>query len=371
MEYYRQTLPPRGKALAFIRALTGKRQRDTAITYLDGYTRFALPWGDGRDPDWWLLHPSLNPTGTDTLRWSSAQPNEQNISKKEGFNLRYIFGPAPGREWWSLDAKNIELRIPAYESGEEDFITLFERPDDPPYFGSNHLLISHILHPKEFEVCVNDRGQVDGRIFKKKYASTLYQWVKNGNFAVQYGAVDKEDGTGTADRAYHLPGAQARIKARFTKQDALNQYWIDFAERNGYVETIPDRSVDPKRGYPVLCSRTEFGKIKPTVPLNYHVQSTAMWWMMQSMVRCESLLSSWRQDGFDAWMVMQVHDELVFDFPKSRVHPAEDNNRSAYTNLRRARAIQQLMERGGDDIGVPTPVSMEYHENNWSEGKSL
>jgi DNA polymerase I-like protein with 3'-5' exonuclease and polymerase domains len=371
MEYYRQTLPPRGKALAFIRALTGKRQRDTAITYLDGYTRFALPWGDGRDPDWWLLHPSLNPTGTDTLRWSSAQPNEQNISKKEGFNLRYIFGPAPGREWWSLDAKNIELRIPAYESGEEAFIALFERPDDPPYFGSNHLLISHILHPKEFESCVDEKGQVDGRLFKKKYASTLYQWVKNGNFAVQYGAVDKEDGTGTADRAYHMKGAQARIKARFTKQDGLNQYWIDFAERNGYVETMPDRSVDPKRGYPVLCSRTEFGRIKPTVPLNYHVQSTAMWWMMQSMVRCESLLSSWRQDGFDAWMVMQVHDELVFDFPKSRTHSTLDNGKFRLSNLWRVRAIQRLMEQGGGDINVPTPVSIEYHEVSWAEGVTL
>lgn len=383
MEYYRHTLPPRSKALAFINALTGKRQRDTAITYLDGYTRFALPWCPPQsaktswdatlqvsftNPDWWLLHPSLNATGTDTLRWSSAHPNEQNISKKEGFNLRYIFGPAPGREWWSLDAKNIELRIPAYESGEEAFIALFERPDDPPYFGSNHLLISHILHPKEFESCVDEKGQVDGRLFKKKYASTLYQWVKNGNFAVQYGAVDKEDGTGTADRAYHMKGAQARIKARFTKQDGLNQYWIDFAERNGYVETMPDRSVDPKRGYPVLCSRTEFGKIKPTVPLNYHVQSTAMWWMMLGMVACENLLSRWRASGFDAWMVLQVHDELVFDLPRAP-HPKKDAGRS---NLPRVLKLKSLMEQNGENLipQVPTPVGVEYHDHTWAEGAS-
>ena len=55
--------------------------------------------------NWRKLHTSLNMCGTDTLRWSSNNPNSQNISKKEGFNLRYAFGPAPGREWWSLDGQ--------------------------------------------------------------------------------------------------------------------------------------------------------------------------------------------------------------------------------------------------------------------------
>jgi DNA polymerase I-like protein with 3'-5' exonuclease and polymerase domains len=376
LEYYLAVLDPQAVAHEFVHNLLAKRKRDTAVQYMDAYRRFWLPLRDSQGrvvPNWWVLHPSLNPTGTATLRWSSSNPNEQNISKKEDFNLRRAFGPAPGREWWSLDAKNIELRIPAYESGEEAFIALFERPNEPPYFGSNHLLIAHLLHKQKFEECVNEEGVLDGRIFKKKYASTLYQRVKNGNFAVQYGAVDREDGMGTADRTYGIRGAQAMIKARFARQEALNQRMIAFAERHGYVETMPSKAINPQRGYPILCTRTEYGRIKPTVPLNYHVQSTAMEWMQMAMIRCDAQLGEWRaEDGFDGHVVMQVHDELVFDFPQSkRGISVGGKTKVVYGNLKRIRRIQQLMEQGGEDIGVPTPTSCEYHALSWAEGVSL
>jgi DNA polymerase I-like protein with 3'-5' exonuclease and polymerase domains len=363
---YLTTLSEQTKQAAFVRALAAKRKRDTGLSYMESYQRFWLPLGEGEE--WFILHPQLNPTGTNTLRWSSQCPNEQNISKQEGFNLRYAFGPAPGREWWSMDAKNIELRIPFYEAGEEEMIALFERPDDPPYYGSNHLLIFHVLHPDKWDAVLKEVGvEQVGLVCKKRYASTWYQWTKNGNFAVQYGAVDRDDGQGTADRAYHLPGAQARIKSRFKKLEALNQRMIRFAEKHGYVETIPDRNVEPARGYPVMCTRTDYGKIKPTVPLSYHVQSTAMWWTMKAMIRCHAQLVEWRRGGFDAYLVMQVHDECVFDLPK-RAHPKEDPKSS---NLGRVRVLQRLMEQGGDDLGIPTPVGMEFHESNWAEGVTL
>lgn len=356
LETYESILPENSKALSFIKAIKGKRKRDTALSYMESYCRFWIPMSNGlfidsELEDWYVLHPSLNPTGTDTLRWSSSNPNEQNIPKQEGFNLRYCFGPAPGREWWSLDAKNIELRIPAYESGETAFIELFERPDDPPYFGSNHLLISHLLHKEKFEECINDDkssphySKVDGRIFKKKYASTLYQRIKNGNFAVQYGAVDKEDGTGKADRTYGVPGAQARIASKFSKQAALNEYWIDYANRYGYVETMPDKTVNPKRGYPLLCTRTDYGRAKPTIPFNYHVQGTAMQWMGKAMTRCFSYLRALTCHGGEKvggyHIALQVHDELVFDFPRgSGPEPWK-------SNLPKVRKLQRLMEEGG------------------------
>lgn len=332
----------------FLRALVEKRKRDTAVNYLMGYTRFWLPTGM---ENWHRLHPRFNPTGSDTLRWSSNNPNAQNISKKEGFNLRYCFGPAPGREWWSLDANNIELRIPAYESGEKEQIALFEEPDKPPFFGSNHLLVFSILHP--------DKWRKYGADCKKKYASTWYQWTKNGNFAIQYGAVES---SGTADRAYHVEGAQKLIQSRFRRVKRLNDDLIAFAEKHGYVETIPDKTVDPKRGYPLLCQRTRWGKITPTIPLNYHVQGSAMWWMMKAMIRCQAYLDrlNERVGKLDYLMVMQVHDELVFDFPRGKK-----------SNLTKIRKLRILMEQGGDDIGIPTPVSCEYHDKTWSEGESL
>ncbi len=359
-----------GRRGKFVDALLDKRKRDTAINYMEGYERFWLPLQESKADDhecdycgsscrvsrcyhcgavqkqnWYRLFPSLNPTGAKTLRWSSSHPNEQNISKQEGFNLRYCFGPAPGREWWSLDAKNIELRIPAYEAGEEEMIDLFERDDEPPYYGSYHLLIFDTLHPKMFAK--------HGVECKQIYAATWYQWLKNGNFAVQYGAIER---SGTADRAYHVKGAQKRIQRRFGKVADLNQQMIAHAEEFGYVETIPDKTVDPNRGYPLYCPKGKWGKVQPTIPFNYHVQSTAMQWMAKAMVRVQEYLNTLntRSRLKNYFMIMQVHDELIFDFPKGKNRP-------------KIRKIQKLMERGGDDIGVPTPVGIDYHPETWSE----
>lgn len=352
LEHYQATLREKSKELLFVTSLRNKRKRDTAISYVEGYDRYKVSAGRS---NWYRLYPSLNSTGTDTLRWSSSNPNEQNISKQEGFNLRYCFGPAPGREWWSSDAKNIELRLPAYEAEEEEMIALFERPNDPPYFGSYHLLVFDTLHPEKFAK--------HGKKSKDVYESTWYQWTKNGNFAVQYGAVEA---SGTADRAYHVEGAQRRIQDRFSRISKLNSSCIAFANEHGYIETMPDKYVDPSRGYPLQCTRTKWGGILPTVPLNYHIQGTAMWWMTCAMLSCQEYLD-YLNEKFTGgyYMIMQVHDELVFDFPKGK------GKEPWKTNLPKMRKIKSLMESGGERIGIPTPVSLKYHAANWSEGISL
>ena len=350
LEYWLDMLPSRSKSRLFVQMLSDYRKRSTAITYMKGYERFWLPFGN--DEEFRVLHPNLNPTGTAHLRWSSSDPNEQNISKKEGFNLRYCFGPAPGRVWYSMDAKNIELRIPAYESGEDEMIDLFDHPERSPYYGSYHMLIFDTLHPKEFSK--------HGVECKRLYADTLYGWTKAGSFAVQYGAVEV---SGTADRAYHVPGAQRRIQGRFRNIAQLNKAMIQQAERTGYVETIPDKSLGCKRGYPIYCARTNYGRIKPTVPLNYHTSGTACWWMMKAMIRCNEYLMDLNDKGSRRYyMPIQVHDELMLDFPGSK---------RASGNTLRIKRLASLMEKGGEDIGIPTPVGIEMHEHTWAEGKSL
>jgi hypothetical protein len=378
MEHYKVTLEPGSEELEFIQRLSEKRIRDTAIQYLDGYHRFWRPWTvDGRqEPEWYTLHPNFKPTGTDTLRFGCSNPNAQNISKKEGFNLRFAFGPAPGREWWSLDAKAIEARLPAYESGQRELIELFENPDAPPYFGSSHFLNFHTVYPDLWDEAVREAGwDKAAKHIKKKYASTWYQYVKNGGFAVQYGAVLKANGWGTADRAFHKQYSHRLLVERFDRLDALNRKWINYANRHGYVETIPDKSIDATRGYPIRCTRTEHGRILETVPLNYHIQSSAMWWTCRGMVRCQEQMDHWNREialkhGVKAvasmgyFMAIQVHDEIVFDFPK-RAHPKNSPSKS---NLGRVRVLQRLMEKCGDDYGIPTPVGVEYNETCWSEG---
>lgn len=349
MAEYLTVLPERSKGLAFVRALTKKRKVDTSLSYMESYRRFGISEGNGV----FRLHPSINPVGTDVTRRSSSAPNEQNISKQkdeQGINLRHAFGPGPGREWWSMDYQNIELRIPAYEAGEQAMIDLFEHPDDPPYFGSNHLLAAHILWPREFEECLRK-----GESFKDRYKDTLYSWTKNGNFAVQYGAIKE---SGTADRAYHQQGAQEKIEKRLGKISDLNRFMIDHAERHGFVYTMPDKTVDPRKGYPVMCTRTEYGKIKPTVPLSYHIQGTAGWCTGKASIRTHDYLESVNRaiSKRDYFIVAEVHDELVFDFPAG-----------GKKNLPKINKLKALMEMSGDDIGVPLTVSVSYHPHNWGE----
>ncbi len=357
MAEYTMILPQESDGYKFVTNLLGKRKLDTSLAYMAGYRRYWVPFPMPEDClfdrakylDWRVLHSSINPTGSDTLRWSSSNPNSQNISKLEEFSLRYAFGPAPGREWWAMDYENIELRIPAYEAGEKEMIFLFEHPEEPPYFGSKHLLVFSILHPEDWKQY--------GVKVKEVYASTKYQWTKNGNFAVQYGAIES---SGTADRAYHVQGAQRLIAARFKEQEKLNQFYIEYARKYGYVETLPDKTVNPNKGYPIMCSRTDDGDVLPTVPLNYHVQSTAMWCTGKAMIRTQNQLNDWNRldRARQYWIGLQVHDELVFDMPYV---PNKGN-------LPKAMKLKYLMEKSGEDIGIPLRVSMKYIPDGGSWG---
>lgn len=387
VRHYLGTLDRNSIGYSVVKALSQERIYAKDLAALEQYQRFAIPHGENGDA---LIYCSFNPTGTAHLRASSSNPNGTNIGKQEdeceacegeGCNacngtgvtrrsMRYCFGPKPGREWWSLDYSNIERRIPAYEANEEEIIALFERPNDAPYFGSEHLLVAHILHPKLFEETCRVTGGLDGRLFKKKFKATWYQWIKNGNYSLQYGA-----GVYTADRTYRVPGARALLKSRFNRQEGLNQYWINHAERTGLVYTIPDREVDPKQGYPLMCNRSGWGNISPTIPLNYHTSGSACWVKGKAMVKCEERLQQWRQNGFDGYLVLEVHDELVFDFPASKHSPDKSHLDGLFTrgksNLWRAKQLQGLMEKEGDNIGLPTPVNCEYHPDNWSVGISF
>lgn len=381
LDNWLETLPKTSKAYLFIKHLRAYRRRKTAMGYIESYEGYWIPLGiyNSRGEQLWCrMYPSLNMTGTSTLRWSSQNPNEQQISKQEieelndmgdvlSHNARYMFGPLPGEEWWSCDAQNIERRLPVYEVGEEEIIKLFERPNDPPYYGSEHSLVAHLLHPKKFEECG------DGKVFKERYKATLYQWTKNGSFSIQYGAQRAK-----ADATYKVDGAYDKIKSRFSKLEGLNQYWIDFANKNGYVETIPDKNVDPTKGYPLQVARTNWGTVSPTIPLSYHIQGSAMWWMGKAMVRTDEFLSELtrsdklfrqlmgrskttneRKVGYH--IALQVHDELVFSFPQG-IHREQHK-----TNLPVMKEIQRLMALGGDDINIPTPVGLSFHPDNWGE----
>ncbi len=93
------------------------------------------------------------------------------------------------------------------------------------------------------------------------------------------------------------------------------------------------------------------------------------------MIRCQMQLDQWnknlnKDDRF--YMVAQIHDELVFDFPKSKTDPREDTAKGyGPSNRWRIEIMRKLMEEGGNDINIPTPVSVEFHPESWSKGYTL
>lgn len=342
-----------GNAQTFIELLTNKRKYDTAVQYMEQYRRY---WVGTDVPGYHRIHCSLNPFGTDHLRQSSNGPNMQNTSSKDIVNTKACFGPMPGREFWSMDYESIEARIPAYESGEPKLVQIFECPNEAPYWGNLYYLMASILYPVEFNECCHNKG-----LFKERYPR-LYKQAKFFLLAKQYGAGHKK-----GDILSKVTNSYSMVDGDLPKLAALQAHYLNFANKYGYVQTLPDRNVDPEKGYPILPSRTDDGRVLSTTPFNYHISGTACWCKNRAMVRCAEKCRQWRSEGFDIWMVMEVHDELLFDMPKSKIHEGMDDN------YERAMVLKSLMEQSGKDLipYIPTPVAVKYHTENWAKGETI
>lgn len=395
-----RTVPKPGEkpspAHEFMRNLIifGKTEKNDS--YLEEYTLRSLPTplpktssttiipgsnirqGTKQEP-WLLLHGSFNPTGTDTTRLSSSGPNLQNVSKTideryGDYNLRKCFGPMPGREWYSIDYSNIELRIFAYESGDRKLIEAFEQGFKV------HCVFAEYLWPKEWGECMADAKKqirdpkvvaklnpdshydmqlwgLAADIFKERYEKgSLYQWVKNGNFALIYGA-----GVIKANTTYHHPDGYSIIRQHLPLVDEFLQAKNWEAKQYGHVRILGFGKDEHGRplGYKLWVPQNE-----PHVAVNYFVQGSAGWCMVLAINRVHEYLSRLNrelglslQEGYK--MIMTIHDELDFDFP---IH---ERNHKVISDIAR------IMEQSGDDIGLPTPVEVERHPVTWAEGEKV
>ncbi len=308
-------------AYDFLVTLEDFRHLKAALTYADTYRRGAFGL---KEFGWLRLHTTINSTGTVTTRLSTSNPSQQNVSKQKDYNLRRIFGPAPGRVWFSIDQSNVEMRLFAYCSGDAKLIKAFE----DGY--AVHLIFAEALYPREFEQCVKD-----GVSFKDRYDSTLYQWIKNGNFALIYGAAETK-----ANATYRLPGAYTLIKQRLPLVDEFIRRMHTIAITQGYVELLG--------GYRLQVPRRE-----PHKASNYFIQGSAGWAIQVAMNRVYEYL---KQYGPEYKMILQVHDELVFDFPVA----------APGVNERIICDVARIMEMSGDDINIPLPVEVNRHTESWA-----
>jgi DNA polymerase-1 len=234
------------------------------------------------------IHTSFNQTVTTTGRLSSSNPNLQNIPVRTelGSRMRAAFIPSrPGELFLSADYSQIELRLLAHYSGEEVLIRAFEADDD----------IHEVTAIEVFGV------------LPEQVTSQMRRIAKMVNFGVLYGM----SAYGLSDRL-GIPVGDARtfIDKYFKSLPKVEEFiakTIAETREQGYVETLLGR----RRYIPELkSSNGRTRSLGERFAVNAPLQGSAADIIKLAMVRVDKRLE---EQAFQARMVLQVHDELIFE----------------------------------------------------------
>lgn len=233
------------------------------------------------------IHGSFHQTITATGRISSANPNLQNIPIRTemGSRVRAVFVPAPGKVFVDADYSQIELRILAALSGDENLIAAYRDAVDV-----HAVTASQVFHVPLDEVTPLQRRN-----------------AKAVNFGVVYGI-----------SAFGL--SEDLSISRNEAKEYINRYFESYPE----VKRFLDRQIKEAKEYGF--TRTLFGRIRPVpelkssnfmqrafgerVAMNAPIQGTAADIMKIAMVKVRRALKS---ENLDARIVLQIHDELLVE----------------------------------------------------------
>lgn len=233
------------------------------------------------------IHTSFNQTVAATGRLSSTNPNLQNIPIRDarGRELRRVFIPDEGDFFMSSDYSQIELRIMAHLSGDENMLEAFNKEQD----------IHSATASKIFKTTIEE---VDADMRRK---------AKTANFGIIYGISP----FGLSERLT-IPRSEAKnlIDEYFATFSGVKRYMDESIEKgktNGYVETIYGR----KRFLPDISSRNATVRgFAERNAINAPIQGSAADIIKMAMIRINDRL---QKDNKSSKMILQVHDELNFN----------------------------------------------------------
>nr|MBA2534052.1 DNA polymerase I [Rubrobacter sp.] len=253
-------------------------------TYIEGLLKLISY--EGR------IHSTLNQTRAATGRLSSEAPNLQNIPIRTqlGARIRDAFTASPGRRLVVADYSQIELRILAHMTGEPALVESFTSGED--------------IHARTASEVFDVRME--------SVTPELRRRAKMVNFGILYGI----SGFGLATRLGNVHPAEAEryIKRYFERYPRVTEFMqetLEEAEELGYSTTLFGR----RRYVPELRnSNKNVRKLGERIAFNARVQGTAADIIKVAMVDLAPRLGSLGAD-----MIMQVHDELVFDVDEDRV----------------------------------------------------
>ncbi len=287
-------------------------------TYLDALPRLINP-ATGR------LHTSFSRVGSSTGRLSSSDPNLQNIPIKtaQGRRIREAFVPDEGNVLLSADYSQIELRLLAHFSDDESLIEAFRTGSD--------------IHSRT-------AAEIFG-VTEDLVTPDMRRLAKSINFGIIYGisafGLAKQLGTSVSI-------AKSYIEEYFKRYGKVREYidkTIADAVEKGYAETMLGR----RRPIPELTSgdrnRKGFGE---RAAMNTPIQGSAADIINIAMIRIHDELAR----GFKSRMILQVHDELLFDVPEDEIEAL-------------SKMVKLEME-GAWELKVPVIVEMGTGKN-WAE----
>ena len=258
-------------------------------TYLDALPALI-------DPETGRIHTTFNQVATTTGRLSSTNPNLQNIPIRSelGRPLRAAFVAEPGCRLLSADYNQVELRVLAHVAGEGVLREIFARGEDV-----HAATAAEVLDVPEGGVGHAERSK-----------------AKMVNFGIAYGL----SAFGLADRLQiEREEAASYIERYFERFPAVKRFideTIAQADRDGYVTTLMGR----RRMIPELRARQRQTRLLgERLAVNTVIQGTAADIIKVAMVRCHSGLA---EAGREARLVLQIHDELLFEGPEAEIDSA-------------------------------------------------
>lgn len=255
-------------------------------TYVDGLLNIINPITD-------RIHSNFNQTVTTTGRISSTEPNLQNIPVKleMGRQLRKVFVAENGYQFIDADYSQIELRVLAHISGDENLLDAFEKNQD--------------IHTRTASEIFN--------VPMEEVTSTMRSSAKAVNFGIVYGISDF--GLGENLKISRME-AKKYIESYLDKYASVRQYMKDIVEEaknNGYVLTLLKR----RRYLPELQSSNfnirSFGE---RIAMNTPIQGSAADIIKIAMVEVYRQLKEQQCRGK---LILQVHDELIVEAPIEEV----------------------------------------------------
>ena len=292
-------------------------------TYTD-----ALP--EQIDPKTGRVHTSYSMVGAATGRLSSTAPNLQNIPirTEDGRAIRRAFVAADGYELMSVDYSQIEMRLAAEMAGVEALIQAFHDGAD----------IHAITASQVFDIPLKDMTPE-----KRRQAKAI-------NFGIIYGI----SGFGLAKQIGTTPGEAAEFIRQYLDRFHELRDWMEatkaFARQHGFVETLFGRRVHIAGIHEKTAVRRNAAERQA---INAPIQGTAADIMKRAMIRVPPALEA---DGLKAKLLLQVHDELVFEVPLKEIEAT-------------AATVKKVMRDAplpAVKLNVPL-VAEAGHAKNWAE----